>query len=316
MAAEQTGTGVREPLVSVIIPCYNRAHTIVDAIRSVQEQDYDNVEILVVDDGSTDGSAEVGERRAGDRVRVLRQANAGANRARNHGIDEARGVYVALLDSDDRFLPGHLRASVDILERLAGDVVVYARIIVERGGGRSFLKPPRAIREGEHMADYLLRDRGFVQTSTVVLPTALARRVRYRDDLPFGQDVDFAIRLYAAGARFVMRSEPGAIWRDVADPSRISHRSVPSIRLRWLDGLRPQIPRKAYYGGRGWYAAKAHRQHGEIAAALRCYAGAVVRGCYDPKLAATLFVQIFAPAGLYRRLVDTYVQRRRLADRA
>jgi glycosyltransferase involved in cell wall biosynthesis len=301
MAADAT------PIVTVVIPSHNRAHTVGAAIRSALDQDVDSLEVIVVDDGSVDDTETVVAAIGDPRVRYVRQEKAGANRARNRGIDEARGQFVALLDSDDSFLPGHLQESIENVDDPAGNVVSYARILVDRGAGRGFMKPPRAPRKGEPIAEYLLCDRGFVQTSTVVLPTALARRVRYDETLPFGQDIDFAIRLEAAGAEFRMRHEPGAIWRDSFDPTRISHRAVPDIRMRWLDGLRPLISSRAYYGGRGWYGAKAYRQHGYFWRALRYYVAAVVRRCYDPALAATLFAQIFVPARFYRRLVDAYV---------
>lgn len=297
------------PIVSIVIPTHNRARTVGAAIRSALDQDIEDIEVLVIDDGSTDDTQSAVEAIDDPRVRYIRQQKAGANRARNRGIDEARGQFVALLDSDDTFLPGHLQESIELIADGPDNTVSYARILVDRGEGRRFLKPPRGLRSGEAVAEYLLCDRGFVQTSTVVLPASLARRVRYDEALPFGQDIDFAIRLAAAGADLHMRDEPGAIWRDGFDPARISHRAVPEVRMRWLDGLRPLISSRAYYGGRGWYGAKAWRQHGHPWRAFRYYAAAVVRGCYDPALAVTLFAQIFAPGRLYRWLVDAYVGR-------
>src|SRR5690606_33272087 len=99
---------------------------------------------------------------------------------------------------------------------------IYAPIIVDRGDGIEFIKPPRSILPNEHMADYLLRDRGFVQTSALVVPTSVAKRIRYRDGMPFGQDTDFAIRLYDAGVRFRMLSRATVVWRDHFDPARVS----------------------------------------------------------------------------------------------
>src|SRR5438270_11435157 len=99
----------------------------------------------------------------------------------------------------------------ELLEN-ASHAVGYARVVVDRGNGRTLLKPPRGIRLGEHMANYLLCDRGFVPTITVAVATAPARRVRYSETLRYGEDTDFAIRLFLEGCRFVMIQEPGAIW--------------------------------------------------------------------------------------------------------
>ena len=89
------------PLVSVVIPTYNRAATLGRAIRSALEQDYAPLEIVVVDDCSSDGTTAI-LAEFGDSIRVLRHRdNCGASNSRNTGIDGARGEYIAFLDSDD-----------------------------------------------------------------------------------------------------------------------------------------------------------------------------------------------------------------------
>jgi tetratricopeptide (TPR) repeat protein len=102
------------PLVSVIIPNYNHARYLGDAIRSVLEQDYRNFEIIVVDDGSTDDSREVAGR-FGDAVRYIYQKNAGLSAARNTGIRASKGSLIGLLDADDMYEPGYLSALVAAL---------------------------------------------------------------------------------------------------------------------------------------------------------------------------------------------------------
>jgi len=94
-----------QPQVSVIIPSYNSARYLGDAIDSVLNQGFSDLEVLVVDDGSTDGTATVLSRYGGP-VRCIRQANSGVANARNRGIEESRGRYVAFLDADDTWL-GH-----------------------------------------------------------------------------------------------------------------------------------------------------------------------------------------------------------------
>lgn len=107
------------PLVSVVVPTFNREHLIGRTIESVLRQTYDAVEIVVVDDGSTDGTAETIARGYGSdaRVRYVRQENGGPASARNHGLREARGAYVALLDSDDTWAPWKLSLQVRCMER-------------------------------------------------------------------------------------------------------------------------------------------------------------------------------------------------------
>src|ERR1700730_11102243 len=93
------------PRVSVVIPSYNSASSVREAIQSVLDQAYADFEIIVIDDGSTD-STECVVRSFGDRVSYWKQENKGASSARNHGVRKSRGSYVAFLDSDDLWLPG------------------------------------------------------------------------------------------------------------------------------------------------------------------------------------------------------------------
>jgi len=102
--------------VSVVIPTYNRASMLPRAIESVLAQTYKNVEIMIVDDGSTDNTQAVldGYR---DRIRCIRIENQGASHARNVGMQESRGKYIAFLDSDDAYYPNKLSIQVDWMER-------------------------------------------------------------------------------------------------------------------------------------------------------------------------------------------------------
>ena len=101
------------PLVSVVVPVYNRAGMLSDAIESIVAQDYDPIEIVVVDDGSEDGSFDVA--RSFHTVKCLRQPNAGAATARNAGIAEATGEYVTFLDSDDLMRPSKVSTQMRYL---------------------------------------------------------------------------------------------------------------------------------------------------------------------------------------------------------
>jgi glycosyltransferase involved in cell wall biosynthesis len=111
---------VAAPLVSVVVPTFNRAYCIGDTVDSVLAQTYRDLEIVLVDDGSTDGTGELIARRYASepRVRYLAQANQGVSGARNHGLRQARGELIALLDSDDRWHPWKLEAQVKCLQAL------------------------------------------------------------------------------------------------------------------------------------------------------------------------------------------------------
>ena len=113
--------------VSVIVPMYNAATTIERSLASVCEQTYKNLEIIVVDDGSRDASAEIVRKweKADSRVRLYRQANAGVAAARNAGFAQSNKCLVAFIDADDLWAPDKVRAQVEVLRENSGPALVY-----------------------------------------------------------------------------------------------------------------------------------------------------------------------------------------------
>lgn len=106
------------PLLSVVIPTWNRAHLISDAIDSALSQRDGGVEVIVVDDGSTDGTSKLLKRRFGTQIKLLRMpSRSGVAAARNAGVSQANGELLAFLDSDDMWLHGKLKAELSVLER-------------------------------------------------------------------------------------------------------------------------------------------------------------------------------------------------------
>lgn len=127
------------PLVSVVIPVYNRAHTLERAVRSVLQQSMADLEVLVVDDGSTDESTLLANRLADEDKRVLPlslSGNHGVAFARNRGIEKAQGRYLALLDSDDQWRADKLEQQLSFLQSLSCPAVCHCEEIWFRGGVR------------------------------------------------------------------------------------------------------------------------------------------------------------------------------------
>lgn len=210
----------REPLVSVVIPAYNCADFIGDALDSILHQEYPALEVFVVDDGSTDGTCDVVARR-GSAVTLIRQPNAGAAVARNEGMQRARGEYVAFLDADDLWLPGKLRLQVKHLERHADVGMCCTRwhlLHPDSAGHYHFehAPVPESAPVDPKFAGWvyceLLLDCE-VWTSTVLMRRELTARVGGFDvKLRRGQDYDYWLRA-SRMARIDRLDAPSALYR-------------------------------------------------------------------------------------------------------
>ena len=150
--------------ISVVIPLYNKAAEIGRAVRSVLAQTLPPREVIVVDDGSTDGGADVVERMASSVVRLVRQENRGVSAARNRGIAMASGRYVALLDGDDRWLPQYLEQVWRLIARYPDCGAYGTGFMVDTGGRLTVGDTPRT----EGIVDFFSES----MTRYVLIPSA------------------------------------------------------------------------------------------------------------------------------------------------
>jgi glycosyltransferase involved in cell wall biosynthesis len=181
------------PKVSVIIPTYNRGSLIKRAVDSVLSQTFKDYEIIIIDDGSKDDTKDVLAPYM-DRVRYVHQANAGISKARNHGIELAKGQYIAFLDSDDYWAPEKLEVQAEILDGNPKVGIVYGRMpIVNEHGEVLGMKPNGP--SGKNFQE-LLRVWGDLPTSSVMTRKECFDRVGVFDpDLPPMEDIDMWIRI-------------------------------------------------------------------------------------------------------------------------
>lgn len=203
----------QERFISVVIPTYNRAELLISAIDSVLAQTFTDFEIIVVDDGSTDETAEAIERittgRTGcvektPRIRYFYQPNQGQSAARNKGITEATGNWIAFLDSDDTWLPEKLEWQVRAIseyEERCGACFTDARLVDRRSLDVSAFR--HAGRQYETMMGIvsdsvrpLARTFGGTWLQTLLARSELIRKIGGFDpELHFGEDYDFLFRL-------------------------------------------------------------------------------------------------------------------------
>lgn len=182
-----------KPLVTVIVPTYNRGWVVREAIDSVLDQDFRDYELIVVDDGSDDNTPEI-LNAYGKAITVLHQPNRGVSAARNHGIAEAAGQLIAFLDSDDLWLPAKLATQVKFFKENADAVVNQTQEIWVRNGVR--VNPKKR----HHKFSGMIFERSLalclVSPSAVMIKKSLFEDVGLFDEnLPACEDYDLWLRI-------------------------------------------------------------------------------------------------------------------------
>jgi len=271
-----------EGLVSIIVPSYNMARFLPDAVNSALAQTYPNIEIQIVDDGSTDDTPKVVRRWEGDaRVRVHRQANGGLSNARNQGIALSRGEFIALLDADDVWKPEKLALQIPVFKGRPEVGVVYSdweRMDIE---GRPVRKAPTVMHRGKISGTLLIEN--FIGASTaVVRRECFERHGGFNVALRTGEDYEMWLRLSVHWS-FDFVPESTMRYRTWSGQMTKDYRAIYSTGIRTMEAfldsnpgvVRRSVTRHAWartYTGRGnvtlWYAR-------DRAGALRDYVRAL-----------------------------------------
>ncbi len=234
------------PLVSFVIPCHNAERFLGEAIQSVLEQVYDDFEVIVVDDGSTDHTRQLVETFDDPRIRYIYQENRGPGGARNTGAAAAKGDYLAFLDADDIALPHRLAAQLKVLEDDPSLSVVgsgYAWIDEDDQripwNAHSWQRWP----ELNDLANWLF-DCPLVPSATMLRRAVWADVGGFEEDLRGGEDWNFWLRLVLTGHRMAWHRDVVCLYR--RRPSSLSHdalrmsRDCPEALRRVLAG--PDFP--------------------------------------------------------------------------
>jgi glycosyltransferase involved in cell wall biosynthesis len=215
------------PRFSVIIPAYNAEITLARAIQSVLDQSFHACEVIVVDDGSGDGTGQVAQS-FGSSVRYIRQDNAGPSTARNHGVEVATGDWIAFLDADDWYYPSRLESHAELIRKNPGlDFVVSSFDYVDICGDliRNSMIDTRlgkkligthgnngtAIIEAEQIGGYIMEQ--FSDTRTLSLPRSKFIELDgFSAELRICEDVVFLLRMCSKSSRAGVVCAPGAVY--------------------------------------------------------------------------------------------------------
>ncbi len=291
-------------LVSVVIPAFNAARFIEAAVLSVLAQTHRPFEVIIVDDGSTDGTGDLAAR-FGPPVRVVRQPNCGVSAARNRGIEEADGEYVALLDADDEWVPPKLERQVQYMRQRPDVVACFVDSVAVRepsGSETAF----RYRLESDMVRALLLHGPIIGNASSVLMPRALVRRVGGFDPaLSQSADWDMWLRLAGYGPFGFIAERLVRIRLHGRRMSR-NPRLLETDSLRLLDKFFSSGDSRSYRALRGPSYANAlvaasgtYLHAGHLLSALRCLLRAIL---HHPATAARAVAGF--PLRWFRRLPD------------
>ncbi len=225
-----------QEIVSVIIPAYNRGRYIRQTVESVLNQTYTNIELIVVDDGSTDGTRDILEG-YGDRITLLDhegRQNRGQSASINLGLDRIRGKYLAILDSDDYWEPNKIEIQAGYLQRYQEVGLVYGNGTAVSGKGEFMYNIYTPMHREESKPEKVLLDCYFSLPSNALIRTSLLKKAGYFDEtLRAGQDHDMAIRI-AEVARLAYIDKPLFHYRRHDESISKSNKGAVS---RWNNGF-------------------------------------------------------------------------------
>lgn len=242
-------------LISVVMPLYNKADTVCQAIDSLVAQSWGDWELLVVDDGSTDGGAALVERYTDPRVTLIRQTNGGVSVARNTALSVARGTFAAFLDADDWWAPCHLHDLVGVASRYPDVVLAGSAFYLVETTGRerlSDIRPAyRKSGDGIVVIDDLGKEMGtvglpFFTSSIMVRMHALRLLGGFPVGVRAGEDLLTWLRLSCVG-QVCLAVRPSAYYR--SPPNRggahLRQPESPDVVGRELQVLMSRYPQKS-----------------------------------------------------------------------
>jgi glycosyltransferase involved in cell wall biosynthesis len=227
-------------MISVVIPVHNGAEILKSTLKSVVTQTHDAIEVLVVDDGSEEDIKSVVDAMKDGRLSYHRLPHTNANVARNYGIKQARGNYIALLDADDLWLPEHLEQCLKTIGESGSDAVYGSLVVRNMPSG-----PERTVRvsgpnRNETMINYLLRAGYGAQTSTLFMTSSSAKEVLWDETLLRHQDYDFVVR-YCQKYRMTVKSDPTVVYRSYSKGIRIDFASCIRVIEAHAGDIEPEI---------------------------------------------------------------------------
>ncbi len=233
---------------SVVIPLYNKAEYIQRTIKSALKQNFQDFEVIVVDDGSTDDSQEQAQQAASDKVRIIPQENQGTAAARNTGIQHACGEYIAFLDADDEWGPHYLETIDRLTEAYPQSDIFVTAYRIAMGGGKynysSQLTPAQGCLDSYWMTFQYPYD--FVWTSAVTIrKTAILKAGCFKPGEKIGQDLDLWARVARGNPKVAYSSRMCVTYNRMAGQNARSREKI-ACAAAFLKDLEEELENTAH----------------------------------------------------------------------
>lgn len=216
---------------SVVIPLYNKEHYIEKTLKSVLNQTFQDFEVIVVDDGSSDKSVDVAKSVVSDKIHIIAQSNQGVSVARNTGIEHAKGEYIAFLDADDEWKENYLKTIDYLTQKYQQSDIFVTAYTVDMGNGKTHLSTQLEPENGCLNSYWLTLAKGydFVWTSaTTIRRSALIEAGLFKPGEKIGQDLDMWARVARINPKVAYSSNTCVIYNRSAEANARTR-----VRIAW-----------------------------------------------------------------------------------
>ena len=245
-----------QPLISVVIPTRDRPPLAIRAVQSALRQTLNEIEVIVVIDGPDEPTQKVLQDIPDPRMRtILLPTPLGAGEARNVGVDQARGPWIAFLDDDDEWLPKKLEIQLERAKQSTWVFPIVSCRLIARNETGDLIWPRRFPTLKEHLSEYLFCQKGLfggegiIIPSTLLVPKEILVKVPFKKGLKRHHDIDWLLRasaLSGVGIEFVPLFEPLTIWNMDWNRDRLSHHTDWRASLSWANENRDLFTSRAY----------------------------------------------------------------------
>ncbi|GGH84227.1 glycosyltransferase involved in cell wall biosynthesis [Pullulanibacillus pueri] len=239
----------KTPLISIVVPTFNRGRNISITINSILNQSYKHFELIIVDDASTDDTESIVKNITDKRIKYIKlKENTKGTKPRNIGISLSKGEFITFLDSDDQWIPYKLEKQLNFIldSNLDSSKIMCFTGLLVKDGDSTQLRKNKSLSLKEDIMDYILVGKNTVQTSTYMISSSLAKATLFNSNLKKHQDWDFCLRLRNNNAQFLYYDECLTVWNVGDRDDRISNSYKNShVSENWLRDNEEKLSEKA-----------------------------------------------------------------------